>query len=92
MPGRLAAAYETRLAAGALARDPAQAAAAQALFARGVTLVATSNRPPDDLYRDDLNRQLFLPFIALLKDRLDIVPVMGALDYRRERLRPPSPA
>ena len=59
----------------------------EALFARGVTLVATSNRPPDDLYRDGLNRQLFLPFVALLKDRLDIVPVMGALDYRRERLR-----
>jgi len=58
-----------------------------ALFARGVILVATSNRPPDDLYRDGLNRQLFLPFIAMLKERMAIVPVMGALDYRRERLR-----
>ena len=58
-----------------------------ALFACGVTLVATSNRPPDDLYRDGINRQLFLPFIKVLKERLDILPVMGALDYRRERLR-----
>ena len=59
----------------------------EALFARGVTLVATSNRPPDDLYRDGLNRQLFLPFIAMLKDRMEIVSVDGDHDYRLGRLR-----
>jgi cell division protein ZapE len=59
----------------------------EALFARGVTLVSTSNRPPDDLYRDGLNRQLFLPFVAMLKARMDIVPVAGGRDYRTERLR-----
>jgi cell division protein ZapE len=59
----------------------------EALFARGVTLVATSNRAPDDLYKDGVNRQLFLPFIAMLKTRLEIVRVAGAHDYRLDRLR-----
>ncbi|MGH7022426.1 MAG: cell division protein ZapE [Caulobacteraceae bacterium] len=59
----------------------------EALFARGVTLVATSNRPPDDLYRDGVNRQLFLPFIAMLKARMDIAPVDGLHDWRLDRLR-----
>ena len=57
------------------------------LFARGVTVVATSNRAPDDLYKNGLNRQLFEPFIAMLKERMDVVEVSGARDYRLDRLR-----
>lgn len=59
----------------------------EALFERGVTLVATSNRAPDDLYKDGLNRQLFLPFIAMLKGKLDIIAVAGPRDYRLDRMR-----
>jgi len=59
----------------------------EALFARGVTLVATSNWAPDDLYRDGINRQLFVPFIGMLKAHMDVVPVMGDNDYRLDRLR-----
>ena len=56
------------------------------LFERGVTVVATSNRAPDDLYKDGINRQLFLPFIDLLKSRLDILELKSARDYRLEKL------
>lgn len=56
------------------------------LIAQGVTVVTTSNRHPDDLYKDGLNRQLFLPFIALIRDRLDIITLDGPTDYRRDRL------
>jgi cell division protein ZapE len=57
------------------------------LFELGVVVVATSNRPPDDLYAGGLNRQLFLPFIALLKQRLDVLHLNGERDYRLDRLK-----
>ncbi|MDO9368642.1 MAG: cell division protein ZapE [Sphingopyxis sp.] len=57
-----------------------------ALIERGVTVVATSNRPPKDLYKDGLNREHFLPFIALVENRLDVMGLNGPTDYRRDRL------
>ena len=59
----------------------------EALFARRVVLVATSNRAPDELYKDGINRQLFTPFIDMLKGRLHVVEVRGEQDHRLERLR-----
>ncbi len=56
------------------------------LFDRGVTIVATSNRKPSDLYKDGINRQLFLPFIKRLEEELDVVELKAARDYRLERL------
>ena len=53
------------------------------LFAGGVTLVATSNVTPDGLYKDGLNRQLFLPFIALLKEKTVVADLPSEQDYRR---------
>lgn len=53
-----------------------------AMFGDGVVLVATSNVAPDDLYRDGLNRPLFLPFVAELKRHADIVRLDAAEDYR----------
>ncbi|MEW9805965.1 cell division protein ZapE [Mesorhizobium sp. ZMM04-5] len=57
-----------------------------ALFASGVVLVATSNVAPDDLYRDGLNRQLFLPFIGLLKKHAKVLTLDSPTDYRMEKL------
>ncbi|WP_299324383.1 cell division protein ZapE [Parasphingopyxis sp.] len=57
-----------------------------ALLEKGVTVVTTSNRPPVDLYKDGQNRELFLPFIDLISERLDIVPLNGPTDYRLDRL------
>ncbi|WP_308917469.1 cell division protein ZapE [Jannaschia sp. LMIT008] len=56
------------------------------LFAGGVHVVTTSNRVPDDLYKDGLNRQLFLPFIDMLKNRMVVHHLDAGRDYRRERL------
>jgi cell division protein ZapE len=58
-----------------------------ALLDHGVGLVTTSNRPPADLYRDGLNRDLFLPFIGLIEARLEVVGLNGATDYRLDRLQ-----
>jgi cell division protein ZapE len=58
----------------------------QQLFELGTVIVATSNTPPDRLYEGGLNRQLFLPFIALIEEKLDVLELHGALDYRRLRM------
>jgi cell division protein ZapE len=56
------------------------------LFQRGVVVVATSNVAPDRLYEGGLNRQLFLPFISEFKQRLDVIELDGAVDYRLHRI------
>ncbi len=56
------------------------------LIERGVTIVTTSNREPGELYKDGLNREHFLPFIALIRERLDVITLNGPTDYRLERL------
>jgi cell division protein ZapE len=58
------------------------------MFEAGVVVVATSNTPLQRLYEGGLNRQLFLPFIAMLRDRLNVVELNGPTDYRLQRLSP----
>jgi cell division protein ZapE len=59
----------------------------ETMFDSGVTIVATSNRAPVDLYRNGLHRDRFLPFIAMLKARLEVLMLGGDEDYRLARLR-----
>jgi len=54
----------------------------QRLFDAGVTVVTTSNRVPTDLYKDGINREVFLPFIAMIEDRLEVVEMASATDHR----------
>lgn len=56
------------------------------LFEQGVVIVTTSNRVPEDLYKQGLNRHLFLPFIDLLKQKMDVCALETETDYRRHRL------
>jgi len=57
------------------------------LFNQGVVVVSTSNRIPDDLYKNGLNRHRFLPFIDRIKETMEIVPLNGPIDYRYDRLK-----
>ena len=70
--------------------NPADAMILSRLFEKlvelGVKVVTTSNRPPGDLYKDGLNRELFIPFIELIETKMLVVPVNGPTDYRLDRL------
>ena len=70
--------------------NPADAMILSRLFTQlleaGVTVITTSNRPPGDLYKGGLNRELFQPFIDLVERELDVVPLNGPTDYRLHRL------
>jgi cell division protein ZapE len=57
------------------------------LFEAGVVIVTTSNRIPRDLYKDGLNRQLFLPFIDLISEKLVVKEIVSDTDYRQNRLK-----
>lgn len=59
----------------------------QLLVDQGVVIVTTSNRPPEDLYKNGLNRALFLPFIDYLRDRFEVQELESPNDYRQHRLQ-----
>ena len=56
------------------------------LFDRNIVVVATANIPPDEFYKDGLNRALFVPFIAMLNTRMDVVRLAARTDFRLEKL------
>ena len=58
----------------------------EALFDAGVVIITTSNRIPDDLYKHGLNREAFLPFIDLIKDKMNLWELVSPTDYRQDRL------
>ena len=60
------------------------------LFARGVVIVATSNRHPDELYKDGLNRHLFVPFIEMIKDNLEVYHLASDVDHRLMGVKVPE--
>ena len=58
----------------------------EALFEDRVVLAITSNRAPEDLYKNGVNRQLFTPFIDIIRERCEVVPTAGARDWRLDRM------
>src|SRR5258708_18547459 len=58
----------------------------EGLFRRGVTLIATSNTPPQDLYKDGLQRERFLPTIELIRNHMDVMNLDAGIDYRLRQL------
>lgn len=61
-----------------------------ALFDQGISIVMTSNWPPDDLYKGGLQRDRFLPFIKLIKERMEVLPLDGPTDYRSRKFKETS--
>lgn len=58
----------------------------EGMLEAGIAIVTTSNRPPRDLYKNGLNRNLFLPFIALIENRLEVVELASPKDWRQDRI------
>lgn len=59
----------------------------EAMLSQGLTIVTTSNVPPSGLYKDGLNRALFLPFVGLVESEFDVVSLEGPTDYRLGRVK-----